>query len=29
MPARPLRLREAEKRDIIKTIQRVLIEGYQ
>ena len=29
MPSRPLRLREPEKREIIKTIQRVLIEGYQ
>jgi phage gpG-like protein len=28
MPARPLRLTERDKRDIIKTIQRVLMEGY-
>jgi hypothetical protein len=28
MPARPLRLKEGEKRDIIKIIQRALIEGY-
>jgi hypothetical protein len=29
MPARPLRLREPEKREIIKTVQRVLMEGYR
>jgi phage gpG-like protein len=29
MPARPLRLKEGEKRDIIKIIQRTLIEGYE
>jgi len=28
MPARPLKLRENEKREIVKTVQRVLIEGY-
>jgi hypothetical protein len=28
MPARPLRLREGEKREVIKIIQRTLIEGY-
>lgn len=28
MPARPLRLRETEKREVLKIIQRALIEGY-
>jgi phage gpG-like protein len=29
MPSRPLRLRETDKRAIIKTIQRALMEGYE
>jgi phage gpG-like protein len=29
MPARPLKLREQEKRNIMKILQRVLIEGYE
>jgi phage gpG-like protein len=28
MPARPLRLRETEKRQVIKIVQRALMEGY-
>lgn len=29
MPARPMRLKEAEKRECLKIIQRALIEGYE
>jgi phage gpG-like protein len=29
MPARPLRLKETEKRNIMKILQRALIEGYE